>query len=114
MDLNLIQKKLFKLIPQATDVIDDKFDFKKNIAIELQVGDSISDEIVNNDISLQVRIVGLKKRKIDIQNKAEELDKRLNKTEIENSWIVRNNVYYSSYYDEDKFNAVLQYTIKEY
>jgi hypothetical protein len=26
----------------------------------------------------------------------------------------RNNVYYSSYYDEDKFNAVLQYTIKEY
>ena len=50
MDLNLIQKNLFKLIPQATDVIDDKFDFKKNIAIELQAGDSIREKIVNNEI----------------------------------------------------------------
>jgi hypothetical protein len=36
MDLNLIQKNLFKLIPQATDVIDDKIDFKKH-CLELQV-----------------------------------------------------------------------------
>jgi hypothetical protein len=27
---------------------------------------------------------------------------------------VRNNVYLTSYYDNDKFNVVLQYTIKKY
>jgi hypothetical protein len=48
------------------------------------------------------------KNKIAIQAKAKDLDKILNQTTIEYYWIVRNNVYLTSYYDNDKFNVVLQ------
>lgn len=114
LDLTDIQKKLFALIPTGVDTISSTFDYTKGNAVQIRAGDSVSDDIIENDISLEIRICGLAKNKITIQTKATDLDKILNQTTIEYYWIVRNNVYYSSYYDGDKFNVVLQYTIKKY
>lgn len=114
LDLTSIQVKIFQLIPTGVDTISSTFDYTKGNAIQVRVGDSITDETESNDISLEVRICGLTKNKIAIQAKAKDLDKILNQTAIEYYWIVRNNVYLTSYYDNDKFNVVLQYTIKKY
>jgi hypothetical protein len=106
LDLTSIQTKIFQLIPTGVDTISGTFDYTKGNAIQVRVGDSINDETESNDISLEVRICGLTKNKIAIQTKAKDLDKILNQTVIEYYWIVRNNVYYTSYYDEDKFNGL--------
>lgn len=115
LDLTDIQKKIFLLIPGGVDNISSTFDFTKNpYAVQVRVGDSVSDDVITNDISFEIRICGLTKNKMTIQSKAKDLDLILNKTTIDLYWIVRNNVYYTSYYDVDKFNVVLQYTIKKY
>ncbi|MDS0525459.1 hypothetical protein NNC19_07195 [Clostridium sp. SHJSY1] len=115
MTLNEIQVSLFTLIPEAYDQITSDFDFVKNsYAIEMKIGDSVQDNIINDEITLQIRITGIKENKMLIQNKAFELDKKINDIDFKDCWIVRDNAYYTSYYDTDKFNSVLQYTIKNY
>ncbi|GKX65835.1 hypothetical protein [Inconstantimicrobium mannanitabidum] len=110
-----VQEELFKVVIEAYDRISDKFDFIANkYAIEIKVGDSIQDLSYRDDISLQIRIVGLETNKIDIEQKAIDIDLLINKADIGTFYIVRNNVYYSSYSDDDKFNVVLQYTIQNY
>lgn len=116
MDINLIQEEIFTLIPDAADIIPSDFDFKNDIGIGIKVGDNITDRDYCKEIDLEIRIVGLKDRKIDIQSKATDLDKIINNYRFKNilARIVRENVYYSSFYDDEKFNVVLMYVIKLY
>ncbi|MBS6006883.1 MAG: hypothetical protein KIB43_07960 [Clostridium baratii] len=116
MDINLIQEEMFSLIPDAADIIPSDFDFKNEIGIEIKVGDSITDRDYCKEIDLQIRIVGFKDKKFDIQGKGTDIDKIINGYRFKNTLarIVRENVYYSSYYDDDKFNVVLMYIIRKY
>lgn len=116
MNLNLIQEEIFTLIPNATDIIPSDFDFKNNLAIEIKVGDTVLGKDYCNDIDLKVTVVGTKIEKFNIQNEAINLDKILNKYIFKDKTaiIFRENVWYSSFYDKDKFNAVLLYSIRKY
>lgn len=117
MNLNLIQEEIFNLIPKATDEVPSDFDFKNNnLAIEIKIGENILGESYCNDIDIKVTVVGLKEEKISIQNEAIDLDKIINKYVFKDksAIIFRENVWYSSFYDKDKFNAVLLYSIRKY
>ncbi|MDU1053440.1 hypothetical protein [Clostridium baratii] len=116
MNINSIQEEMFLLLPDASDTIPSDFDFKNEIGIEIKVGDSITDRDYCKEIDIQIRIVGLKDKKIDIQGKGTDMDKIINGYRFKNTLarIVRENVYYSSYYDDDKFNLVLMYIIRKY
>ncbi|CUP74402.1 hypothetical protein [Clostridium baratii] len=110
--INEIQKEIFNLVPEAIDEVPADFNFKKDNAIEIKIADNITNKFYLDDITLQIRIVGLKNNKFNIQDIAENLDKKFNKARFINCRVVRENAWYTSYYDEDKFNAVLQYLIK--
>ncbi len=116
MDMNLIQEEIFTLIPDAIDIIPSNFDFKNNIGIGIKIGNNIIDKDFCKEIDLEINISSLIEKKIDIQDKAMSLDKILNdyvfKTTL--ARIVRENVYYSSFYDDENFNVVLMYVIKKY
>lgn len=116
MDINLIQEEIFTLIPDAADIIPSDFDFKNDIGIEMKIGNNITDRDFCKEIDLEIRITGLIDRKFDIQSKATNLDEVVNNYVFKNTLarIVRENVYYSSFYDDEKFNVVLMYVIKKY
>ena len=116
MDMNLIQEEIFTLIPDATDIIPSDFDFKNNIGIGIKIGNNIIDKDFCKEIDLEIRITGLIDKKIDIQDKSISLDKILNNYVFKTTLarIVRENVYYSSYYDDENFNVVLMYVIRNY
>lgn len=116
MDINLIQEEIFTLIPDASDIIPSDFDFKNEIGIEIKIGNNITDRDYCKEIDLEIKIVGLEDKKFDIQIKATDLDKIINNYVFKNTLarIVRENVYYSSFYDDEKFNVVLMYAIKSY
>lgn len=109
-----IIKEIHKLV-NGFDKIPIDFNFKNNkYAIEITIGSQINDYQEREELPLQIRIVGLEKNKIDILTKSEEIDSVLDNKCINNFWIVRSNPYFNSYYDDDKFNAVLIYYIKNF
>lgn len=108
-----INKEIFNLIDEAYDKIPSDFDFKKSNAVEIKIAQNMSSNSYRNDITLQVRVVGLEYYKGAVITNADELDKLLNKKRFLNCRIVRENAWYTSYYDEDKYNIVLQYLIKQ-
>lgn len=116
MDLNLIQEEFFKLIPDATDQISSDFDFKNNIAIGVKIGNNILEKGYCKEIDLEIRVTSLINKKMEIQERAKCLDKIINNYVFKTIFarIVRENVYYSSFYDDEHFNIVLMYTIKKY
>lgn len=115
MILKNYEMELSKLIPDGMDLIPSNFNFKNNIAIEIKLAEGISDRNYCNDITLQIRIVGIFNRKFEVINKSIEIDEILNNYKFSNNdWIIRENVWYTNYIDEDKFNVVLMYTIRNY
>lgn len=115
MTLFEINKKIFEVILEGVDIIPSNFDFRANkYAIEIKIAEQIIDNSYRKDITLQIRIVGVNKNKIDMMDKADEIDVQLSNYVFEGMWISRDNAYYTTYIDEDKYNIVLQYTIKNY
>lgn len=119
IDLEIVQEEVMSLINYENCYLDElpsDFDFINSIGIVSKVGDSIQDNYYRNDITLELRIVANKVRKIEIQRLAKELEVKLNKKYLEksNTRIVRQNVFYTSYLDEDKLNIVLQFYILNY
>lgn len=116
MDINLIQEEVFALIPGATDLLEANFDFTKGNGIEIKIGDSITDKIYCNDIDLEIQVVGLKENKIDLQSQAKRLDLNFNNHvfSLSDARIIRENVWYNSFYDKEKFVVVLMYKIRCY
>ena len=117
--IETIADYLFTKYPDAYDPIPASFDFINNpYAIEIKIGENVTDNYYNDTISLQVRVVGVVDNKYSIISKAYELLEELNKTDIitdnYNYRIVRENVPYTSYTDEDKFNSVLMLNIQKY
>lgn len=109
------EMELSKLIPSATDLIPSDFDYKKNIAIEIKIAEDIQDKNYRNDITLQIRVVGRVDKKYKIINKTMDIDKIVNQRNLlDDSWIVREDVWYTSYLDDEKFNTVLMYKIRNY
>ena len=110
---------LFSKYPDAYDPIPADFDFINNpYAIEIKIGESVTDNYYNDTISLQVRVVGVVDNKYSIISKAYELLEELNKLDIITDnysyRIIKENVPYTSYTDEDKFNVVLMLNIIKY
>lgn len=119
IDLEIVQEEIKDLISNENYFLDELpsgFDFKNSVGITVKVGDSIQDNYYRNDITLELRIVANKVRKIEIQRLAKELEVKLNKKYFEksNTRIIRQNVFYTSYLDEDKLNIVLQFYILNY
>ena len=117
--IETIADYLFSKYPDAYDPIPADFDFINNpYAIEIKIAESVTDNYYNDTISLQVRVVGVVDNKYSIINKAHELLEELNKLDIitdnYNYRIIKENVPYTSYTDEDKFNAVLMLNIQKY
>ncbi|EJT6665749.1 hypothetical protein ACSW8Q_17920 (plasmid) [Clostridium perfringens] len=115
MMLKNYEIELSKLIPNALDLIPSNFDYTQNIAIEIKIAEGIDEKNYCNDITLQVRFVGMFDKKFEIINKTLETDKLLNQHKFSNNdWIIRENIWYTSYIDEEKFNTVLMYKIRNY
>ena len=117
--IETIADYLFSKYPDAYDPIPADFDFINNpYAIEIKIGESVTDNYYNDAISLQVRVVGLVENKYKIINKALTLLEELNKIDIiidnYSYRIIKENVPYTSYTDEDKFNVVLMLNIQKY
>ena len=117
--IETIADYLFTKYPDAYDPIPADFDFINNpYAIEIKIGESVTDNYYNDTISLQVRVVGVVDNKYSIISKAYELLEELNKLDIITDnysyRIIKENVPYTSYTDEDKFNAVLMLNIQKY
>ena len=117
--IETIADYLFTKYPDAYDPIPADFDFINNpYAIEVKIGESVTDNYYNDTISLQVRVVGVVDNKYSIISKAYELLEELNKLDIITDnysyRIIKENVPYTSYTDEDKFNSVLMLNIQKY
>ena len=117
--IETIADYLFTKYPDAYDPIPADFDFINNpYVIELKIAESVTDNYYNDTISLQVRVVGVVDNKYSIISKAYELLEELNKLDIitdnYNYRIIKENVPYTSYTDEDKFNSVLMLNIIKY
>ena len=117
--IETIADYLFTKYPDAYDPIPADFDFINNLyAIEIKIAESVTDNYYNDTISLQVRVVGVVDNKYSIISKAYELLEELNKLDIitdnYNYRIIKENVPYTSYTDEDKFNSVLMLNIIKY
>ena len=117
--IETIADYLFSKYPDAYDPIPADFDFINNpYAIEIKIAESVTDNYYNDTISLQVRVVGVVDNKYSIISKAYELLEELNKLDIITDnysyRIIKENVPYTSYTDEDKFNAVLMLNIQKY
>lgn len=117
--IETIADYLFTKYPDAYDPIPADFDFINNLyAIEIKIGESVTDNYYNDTISLQVRVVGVVDNKYSIISKAYELLEELNKLDIitdnYNYRIIKENVPYTSYIVEDKFNSVLMLNIIKY
>lgn len=95
------------------DLIPENFDYKKNkYAIEVKVAEWITEDSYKQNIPLQFRIVGNKDNKTDILKVTKELDKLINKQQFDNNLIVREDAYFDSYLDKEKYNTILKYKIK--
>ena len=115
MILQKYEDELSNLIPEATDLIKPDFDYTQNIAIEIKIAEGIDEKNYCNDITLQIRFVGMFDKKFEIINRTLETDKLLNQHKFSNNdWIIRENIWYTSYIDEEKFNTVLMYKIRNY
>ena len=117
--IETIATYLYKEYEEAYDTIPTDFNFIDNTyAIEFKIAENITDNYYKDDISLQVRVVGLVENKYKIINKALTLLEELNKIDIiidnYSYRIIKENVPYTSYTDEDKFNAVLMLNIQKY
>ena len=117
--IETIADYLYKEYEEAYDTIPTDFNFIDNTyAIEFKIAENITDNYYKDDISLQVRVVGLVENKYKIINKALTLLEELNKIDIiidnYSYRIIKENVPYTSYTDEDKFNAVLMLNIIKY
>ena len=117
--IETIADYLFSKYPDAYDPIPADFDFINNpYVIELKIAESVTDNYYNDTISLQVRVVGVVDNKYSIISKTYELLEELNKLDIitdnYNYRIIKENVPYTSYTDEDKFNSVLMLNIQKY
>ena len=117
--IETIADYLYKEYEEAYDTIPTDFNFIDNTyAIEFKIAENITDNYYKDDISLQVRVVGLVENKYKIINKALTLLEELNKIDIitdnYNYRIINENVPYTSYTDEDKFNVVLMLNIIKY
>ena len=117
--IETIADYLFSKYPDAYDPIPADFDFINNpYVIEIKIAESVTDNYYNDTISLQVRVVGVVDNKYSIISKAYELLEELNKTDIITDnysyRIIKENVPYTSYTDEDKFNVVLMLNIQKY
>ena len=117
--IETIADYLFSKYPDAYDPIPADFDFINNpYVIELKIAESVTDNYYNDTISLQVRVVGVVDNKYSIISKAYELLEELNKLDIITDnysyRIIKENVPYTSYTDEDKFNSVLMLNIQKY
>ena len=117
--IETIADYLFTKYPDAYDPIPADFDFINNpYVIELKIAESVTDNYYNDTISLQVRVVGVVDNKYYIISKAYELLEELNKLDIITDnysyRIIKENVPYTSYTDEDKFNVVLMLNIIKY
>ena len=117
--IETIADYLFTKYPDAYDPIPADFDFINNLyAIEIKIAESVTDNYYNDTISLQVRVVGVVDNKYSIISKTYELLEELNKLDIITDnysyRIIKENVPYTSYTDEDKFNSVLMLNIIKY
>lgn len=117
--IETIADYLFTKYPDAYDPIPADFDFINNpYVIEIKIAESVTDNYYNDTISLQVRVVGVVDNKYSIISKAYELLEELNKLDIITDnysyRIIKENVPYTSYTDEDKFNVVLMLNIIKY
>lgn len=117
--IETIADYLFSKYPDAYDPIPADFDFINNpYVIEIKIAESVTDNYYNDTISLQVRVVGVVDNKYSIISKAYELLEELNKLDIITDnysyRIIKENVPYTSYTDEDKFNVVLMLNIIKY
>ncbi|MBM7836440.1 hypothetical protein [Clostridium sardiniense] len=115
--MEAIQVELFKLFPLALDKIPEDFDFKDNIfAEEIKIGDSFEDKPYCIDIDLQIRIVGHEFNKLKIQSEAKIIDEHLKKYTFKTCQcrIIRKNIFRNEYYDNDKYNTILQYYIRQF
>ncbi|WP_195954412.1 hypothetical protein [Clostridium tertium] len=119
IDLEVIQEEIVNLINNENCFLDElpsDFDFKNSIGIIIKIGDSIQDNSYREDVTLELRLVGLKDKKIEIQKLARNFEIMLNKNYFEssNARVVKQNAFYTSYLDEDKLNIVLQFYILNY
>ena len=117
--IEAIADYLFSKYPDAYDPIPADFDFINNpYVIELKIAESVTDNYYNDTISLQVRVVGVVDNKYSIISKSYELLEELNKLDIiidnYSYRIIKENVPYTSYTDEDKFNSVLMLNVQKY
>lgn len=115
--IETIADYLFSKYPDAYDPIPDNFDFRNNdYAIEFKMAENVTDIYYGKDIYLQVRVVGIVENKYKIIDKALSLLEELNGDRISNLdyRIIKENVPYTSYLDEDKFNVVLMLNIRKY
>lgn len=117
IDLEVIQENIISLIAYDNlflDELSSDFDFINSIGMVVKIGDSIQDNTYRDDLTLELRLVGNKNKKIDMQRLAIQLERKLNKTYFLNCRIVKQNAFYISYIDEDKLNIVLQFYILSY
>jgi hypothetical protein len=119
IDLEIVQEEIINLINNENCFLDElpsDFNFENSIGIVMKIGDSIQDNSYREDATLELRLVGLKSKKIEIQKLANVFEDMFNKYHFKNSnaRIVRQNAFYNSYLDEDKLNIVLQFYILNY
>lgn len=117
-----IATEIFSLI-DAYNKIPADFDFiNNNYAIEIKIAESVTDMYYKDDVSLQIRIVGVgekivneKANMYNIIKKATDILKLLNKKEFNYKYrIIKENVPFTTYWDEDKFNCVLMLNVQKY
>ncbi len=117
-----IATEIFSLI-DAYNKIPADFDFiNNNYAIEIKIGESVTDMYYKDDVSLQIRVVGVgekivnkKANMYNIIKKATDILELLNKKEFDYKYrIIKENVPFTCYWDEDKFNCILMLNVQKY
>lgn len=124
--MELLQEELYKLISScsdsvyldylpATDENDNELDYLNNIYINYSLK-NIEDLAYKDSIILEVEVVSGLSNKIQVQAKAVEIDKLLNKIWIENcnSKIIRSNVYLIPFDDLENKQSMITLSYKIY
>ena len=120
--LEEIATYLFSEYEEAYDKIPKTFNFITNpYAVEFKIAENVTDRYYKDDVTLQVRVVGVENKIVDgksnrwnILNKANTLLEELNKLEFDNYRIIKEDVPLTTYTDEDKFNVVLMLIVQKY
>lgn len=112
-----LQKDMYSILQPfgiKADEIPLNFDFTKGIGGYFAI-ESLENGEYMEDYPLKIHLVGLKKDKITVQIKANEIEESLRLTKNDKWRLIKANVFITTLFDDEgKFNLIMNYYIRRY